>query len=192
MNSKLELRVLSAALVGVMAGFGAGCSKSSETGDLPASSVSVGTEIDDGVITTKIKSAFLEDPAVKSYDLKVETRKGEVLLNGFVDSQSQIDRAVAVARGVAGVKNVDNKVTLKGSPTTVGAKVDDAIVTTRIKTALLADSNVKSLDIAVVTRQGEVQISGFVNSQTQIDQAMDVARRTEGVVSVINLMSIKK
>jgi len=37
---------------------------------------SVGTEIDDGVVTAKVKSALLADPDVKSFDLKVETRKG--------------------------------------------------------------------------------------------------------------------
>ena len=46
--------------------------------------------------------------------------------------------------------------------------------------------------IAVVTRKGEVQLSGFVDNQTQIDQALVLARGVEGVQSVANEMSIKK
>jgi hyperosmotically inducible protein len=113
-------------------------------------------------------------------------------LSGFVDKQTQIDLAVAVTRAVTGVKSVQNNVSLKSAAPTVGGKVDDTIVTTKVKAALLADENVKSLDIAVITRQGEVQLSGFVNNQSQIDRAMDVVRSIDGVISVSNEMSIKK
>ena len=74
----------------------------------------------------------------------------------------------------------------------MGNTVDDGIITAKVKSALLADPNVKSFDIAVVTRKGEVQLSGFVDSQAQIDQAIDLARKVEGVASVGNEMSIKK
>ena len=192
MKPNLGLLVLSTALVGAMTIFVAGCSKSSDTTGTPAPSTTVGTEIDDSVVTTRVKSALLADPDVKSFDFKVETRKGEVQLSGFVDNQAQIDRATAVTRAVAGVKNIDNKLSLKGEATTVGNKVDDGIITTKVKSALLSDANVKSFDIAVVTRKDEVQLSGFVDNQTQIDRAVEVARSVEGVRSVRNEMSIKK
>ena len=163
------------------------------TASLPsAPSATIGTEIDDSVVTTKVKSALLKDPDVKSIDFKVETRKGEVLLSGFAANQSQIDRAIAVTQAVAGVKAVDNKVSLKGAPVTVGNTVDDGIVTTQVKAALLADASIKSLDIAVVTRKNEVQLSGFVDNQAQIDRAVVVARGITGVSSVINDMKVKK
>ena len=61
-----------------------------------------------------------------------------------------------------------------------------------MKSALLADPSVKSFDIAVVTRKGEVQLSGFVDNQTQIDQAVAITHKIEGVTSIGNEMSIKK
>jgi hyperosmotically inducible protein len=176
----------------VLALYSAGCSKPVDSAGIPAPSVTVGTEIDVSVVTTKVKSALLTNEAVKSYDLKVETRKGEVQLSGFVDNQSQMETAMAVAHGVEGVKDIDNRMSLKGGTTTVGNKVDDGIITTKVKAALLADTSVKSLDIAVVTHKGEVQLSGFVNNQGQIDHAVEVAQNTEGVSSVGNQMSIKK
>ena len=159
---------------------------------VPAATISVGTEIDDGVVTAKVKSAMLADPEIKSFEIKVETRKGQVQLSGFVDTQARIDSAMALARKVEGVKGVDNGMSLKDGKATVGNTVDDSIVTAKVKSAFLADASVKSFDIAVVTRKGEVQLSGFVDNQTQIDRALVLARGVEGVQSVNNEMSIKK
>jgi hyperosmotically inducible protein len=152
----------------------------------------VGTKIDDGVVTTKVKSALIADPDVKGLDIKVETRKGEVQLSGFVDSQAQVDRAVQIASGVEGVNAIDNKMSLKAGKATVGNTVDDSIVTAKVKTALVADSTVKSSDIAVVTRKGDVQLSGYVDNQSQIDRAIEVARGIDGVKKVENKMAVKK
>ena len=192
MKSGLGILVLSTTLAGAMSVLGNGCGKSPEASGTPTPTTTVGTEIDDSVVTAAVKSALLADATIKSFDFKVETRKGEVQLSGFVDGQTQVDRAIAVARGVAGVKGIDNKVSMKGAATTVGNKIDDEIVTTRVKGALLADANVKSFDIAVVTRKGEVQLSGFVDNQAQIDRAVEVARAVQGAGSVNNEMSIKK
>ena len=74
---------------------------------------SVGTEIDDGVVTAKVKSALLADPSIKSFDIAVVTRKGEAQLSGFVDNQTQIDRATARARAVDGVKSVASEMSVK-------------------------------------------------------------------------------
>ena len=157
-----------------------------------APGTTLGNEIDDSVVTTRVKSALLADPGVKSFDIKVETRKGRVLLSGFVDTPARIDYAVALTRRVEGVKGVENNMSLKGGRATVGSTIDDGVVTARVKSALLSDPGVKSFDIAVVTRKGEVQLSGYVDNQEQIDRAVDAARAVEGVKSVGNEMSIKK
>lgn len=72
-----------------------------------------GEFVDDSVITTKVKAAILKEPSLKSTEIKVETFKGEVQLSGFVSSQSDINRAVEVARDVNGVKSVKNDMRLK-------------------------------------------------------------------------------
>lgn len=152
----------------------------------------VGTEIDDTMVTSKVKSALLADPEIKSLDLKVETRGGEVLLSGFVANQTQIDRALSVAKGVEGVNVVSNKMDLQAGASTVGTKVDDGVITAKVKSALLADPGIKSFDISVVTSKGEAQLSGFVDTQAQIDHATELAGKVEGVTSVANGMSVKK
>ncbi len=74
---------------------------------------STGEYIDDTVITTKVKAAIFEDPALSSAEINVETFKGVVQLSGFVSSQADIDRAVELAGRVSGVKSVKNDMQLK-------------------------------------------------------------------------------
>ena len=73
-----------------------------------------GEYIDDSVITTKVKTAVLNEPSLKSAEINVETFKGVVQLSGFVSSQAAIDKAVEVARGVKGVHSVKNDMRIKG------------------------------------------------------------------------------
>ena len=192
MNNPLGLRILTTTIAGVMTISMVACNKPADSTGAPAPSITVGTEIDDGVVTTRVKSALLADADIKGLDIKVETRKGEVMLSGFVDSQTQIDRAVTLTRTLEGVKSIDNKLSQKDGTTSAGNNLDDSVITTRVKTALLADPSIKSLDIAVLTRKAEVQLSGFVNNQGQIDRAIEVARGVAGVTKVGNDMSLKK
>ncbi len=158
----------------------------------PAASTTVGNEIDDSVVTTRVRSALFSDPEVKSLDIKVETRKGQVQLSGYVDTQARIDNAIALTRSVEGVKGVENGMSLKIGKASVGNVFDDGVITAQVKSALLSDPGVKSFDIAIVTRKGQVQLSGYVDNQAQINRAIDVARGVEGVQSIGNEMSIKK
>ena len=192
MNNPLGLRILTTTIAGVMTISMVACNKPADSTGAPAPSITVGTEIDDGVVTTRVKSALLADADIKGLDIKVETRKGEVMLSGFVDSQTQIDRAVTLTRTLEGVKSIDNKLSQKDGTTSAGNNLDDSVITTRVKTALLADPSIKSLDIAVLTRKAEVQLSGFVNNQGQIERAVEVARGVAGVTKVGNDMSLKK
>ena len=72
-----------------------------------------GEYVDDSVITAKVKSAILGDSTLKVNEINVETFKGVVQLSGFVRSQADIDKAVQVAGGVAGVKSVKNDMRIK-------------------------------------------------------------------------------
>jgi hyperosmotically inducible protein len=192
LNHRIANAAMASALAGILAVTLAACGKSAETSGGAQPSSSVGNVIDDTVITTRIKSALMADPKINSYDFKVETRKGEVLLSGFVDNQTQLDLATATVRGVEGVTSLQNNVALKSGNASVGNKVDDGITTAKVKAALLADPAIQSLDIRVVTRVDQVQLSGFVNNQQQMDRAMQVAQGTEGVHHVANEMQLKK
>jgi len=110
MKSKLEWLAFSATALGLaVLAVSAGCSQTTE----PVPQLTVGTEIDDSIVTGRVKAALLADPEVKSFDIAAVTRKGEVQLSGFVDTQAQVDRALAVTKSVAGVKSVSNEMSIK-------------------------------------------------------------------------------
>lgn len=74
---------------------------------------STGAYLDDTVITTKVKTAILQDPALKVMQIQVETFKNVVQLSGFVDTPPMVERAGTVARGVEGVASVKNDLIVK-------------------------------------------------------------------------------
>jgi len=72
-----------------------------------------------------------------------------------------------------------------------GEYVDDSAITAKVRSAMLGSSGLKSTDIHVETFKSVVQLSGFVNSQAQMAQAVRVAEGVSGVKSVKNDMRLK-
>ncbi len=81
----------------------AGTSQNASTGEL----------IDDTVITTRVKAALVNDPAVSALDVGIETFKGAVQLSGFVKTAAQRERAVKIATETPGVSQVFNSIQLR-------------------------------------------------------------------------------
>lgn len=84
----------------------AGCASSS-------SQDSTGEYSSDTVLTAQVKVALFNEPTLKSDEVRVEPHRGVVRLSGFVSSTADEDMAVAIARGVAGVKSVKHDTRLK-------------------------------------------------------------------------------
>lgn len=69
---------------------------------------------------------------------------------------------------------------------TAGQTVDDATITAKVKSELLADPDVSGLNVNVTTYQGQVQLSGYVRDAEQRRKAEQIAKSVEGVQSVSN------
>lgn len=74
---------------------------------------STGEYIDDASITTKVKSGMIADKQVSALHISVETIKGVVHLTGSANTRQEANKAATIARGVAGVKSVDNDIHVK-------------------------------------------------------------------------------
>lgn len=72
-----------------------------------------------------------------------------------------------------------------------GQYMDDTAITAKVKSAIFQDPNLKSAEINVETFKGVVQLSGFVNSEADINRAVNVTRNIDGVRSVKNDMRMK-
>ena len=74
---------------------------------------------------------------------------------------------------------------------TAGQYIDDAAITTKVKAALLADSQLKATQISVKTEQGAVLLSGAVDSRNQEDEAIRAAKGVNGVTSVSDQLQVR-
>lgn len=74
---------------------------------------------------------------------------------------------------------------------TAGQTVDDATINAKVKSQLLADPEVSGLNVNVTTYRGQVQLSGYVNSDDQKQRAEQLAKSVDGVKSVSNDLIVK-
>lgn len=155
-----------------------------------ANTRSAGETIDDGVLTTRVKTALIGDARTKARQIDVETYRGEVQLNGFVDTAAAKAAATSVARSVRGVASVKNNLQV-GADRSAGQVVDDATITARVRTALIGDPRTKSHQIEVTTNGGVVQLGGFVDNATNKTVAEQLAARVAGVTRVTNKLEVR-
>ena len=98
---------LVAAMTAVALLAGAGCS-------VVRDQQSVGTYVDDSVLTTRVKASFAKDPVVSAMSLSVETFKGVVQLSGVAKSADERSQAEKLARDTSGVVGVRNDIRVSG------------------------------------------------------------------------------
>lgn len=153
---------------------------------------SVGEYTDDKLMVSKVKTALMSDKTADAGEINVEVYKGVVQLNGFVDNDKEKAQAETVAKAVEGVKGVTNNLQIKQEKQTTGGVMDDSSITAKVKSALIDDERTKAGDIKVETRNGVVQLSGYVANDAQKSAAESVAKAVEGVKSVSNALSVKK
>ena len=154
--------------------------------------------VDDAAITAQVKTRLLADEVTRSININVDTEAGVVTLRGTAPTAEAKAKAEQVAKSVEGVQVVANSLIVGDSsmnPQTVTAKAKevaeegehaagDAWVTTKVKAHLLADSDIKGLDINVSTKDGVVTLAGLVPSKAVRDKAISIAKGVKGVKSV--------
>lgn len=148
--------------------------------------------IDDATVTAQVKTALIGSPDVKARQVDVETYRGVVQLNGFVDSAAAKSAATRVAGSVKGVVEVHNNLAVSAEHESIGKAADDSVLTTKVKAALIAEPKTKAGQINVTTKDGVVQLSGFVDSEQEKAKATEVANSIAGVRKVQNEIDIKK
>jgi hyperosmotically inducible protein len=152
---------------------------------------SLGETIDDGAITARVKTALIENPTTEARHINVDTRRGVVQLNGFVNTEVGRVAAARTAGAIAGVKSVENNLEVKVEERTAHATVDDGMITSRVKMSLAADPATKAREIKVETHEGRVQLGGWVDSTEMRAAAGRIATAVDGVTSVENNLDIK-
>jgi hyperosmotically inducible protein len=178
-----------------------------------AAVLTVGCAQSDPGITTAVKSKMAADDTVKSYRIDVDTKDRVVTLSGAVDTPQARERAMELARTTDGVRDVVDRLTVTpgATPTTgiddplqnkareAADKVKDAMpdlsdagVTTKVKSKFLGDTDVPGLKIDVDTKDGVVTLTGTVGTAAEKQRAIELAKNTDGVKSVVDRIKIGK
>lgn len=175
----------------VCAALASGCASIlSATSDEPIednqNSRSFGSMIDDQLIETKAYHNLNKaSPGLDKANLVVVSYNGVVLLAGQVASEELRQLAAKTVADINRVQRVHNELSITGK-TSMLARTNDAWITTKVKTQLIASNAVDSSHIKTVTENGIVYLMGLVG-QTEADAAAEIARGVAGVQKVVKI-----
>lgn len=149
---------------------------------------------------TQIWTTYALSPYLRANDLKVSVQNGKATLTGTVDEDVNKDLAKQIALGVDGIKEVDNQIVvnadyvapIQSTSRSYGEKMDDAGITSTIKSKLLWSKYASGLTTEVTTKSGKVTLQGTAASKSAKDAAQNLAMNTRGVVSVDNQLVVKE
>ena len=178
------------------------------------------TMVSDAWITTQVYAKFFADSDIKARNIDVETVSGVVTLRGTIQSAAERSQAVAKAKGIDGVKQVVDKLTLpqaeklpagdaheqerasshaeqvkahaRSAADRVGKEISDTWITTKVQAMYFLDKDVKGMDIAVTTTGTGVTLTGTVPTEATRQKAVADARSIEGVSQVVDKIVVKK
>jgi len=146
--------------------------------------------VDDSTITSHIKNEMIKDSTVKARQIDVDTVGGHVTLTGVVETKTEARRAIEISEGVQGVKSVKNNLQI-GTKSWTEA-FNDKYLVSKIKSKLIVEPEMRSLNIDVDVHKGVVTLTGIVESRDQKKRAIEIAQTTENTVGVVDNLQVRK
>lgn len=150
----------------------------------------------DAWLKAKIVTTFALSEHLNPFAIDVDVVSGVVILTGTVENDIERDLAEEIAKGVNGVKKVNNKLTVSSNAQHDAERssflhfVDDANITARVKSQLLLNPNTHGLNIHIRTKNGVVFLEGQLNSEIEADLARQIVRNTKGVMDIEDKLTI--
>jgi len=147
---------------------------------------------------SQIWTTYALSPYLRANDLTVAVHEGKATLSGKVGEDVDKDLAKQIALGVDGIKTVDNKIEvvpnytakMKSADRAYGERVEDASITTAVKSKLLSSRYADGLTANVDTMRGRVKLTGFAGSAESKEAAGNLAMNTRGVRAVSNQLVV--
>ena len=170
---------------------GAPCDKS--LADAPSQDVAEARQ------ESQILTTYALSPYLRAGDLEVSVDAGTATLTGTVADDVDSALAKQIALGVTGIENVDNQIDVEADYTRSAAKsgersfgevVDDATITTTVKSKLLWGKSTEGMQMDVDTQRGKVTLSGAAENAAAKELAGRIALNTHGVESVDNRLVV--
>lgn len=149
----------------------------------------------DAWIDGKVEATLLFNGDLNSFKIDTQVNMGVVTLSGNVDTHVDKKLAAELAKGIDGVKQVDNQLmivreeVLEDSGESMGFV--DAKIATVIKTRLLSSREVSGMDIDVDVKGLKVTLSGTVDTEVERDLALDIAKNADDVQMVADKLKVQ-
>lgn len=147
-----------------------------------------GRQLDDETLEEKVAFQLNKDAQLKEEArINVVAYNGKVLLIGQVPNEAAKETAQSIVAGVEGPSEIYNEIRI-GEKIGVTQIAQDSWITTKIKSQLLLNAEVKTTEVKVITENGEAFLMGNL-SETQANAAAEVARHVNGVNKVIKVIT---
>jgi osmotically-inducible protein OsmY len=158
----------------------------------------IGGTLGDAKTTASVKAAFSLHRDLSRRPISVRTRDAVVLLSGEVASELEKREAENLVRSLDGVRGVDNLIAVTpdlkseaaSSDRTLGQRLDDTTLATKVKGAFALHRELKDLDISIDVREATVYLEGRVGTRAEAELAREWASSIEGVRAVENLLQL--
>jgi osmotically-inducible protein OsmY len=171
-----------AIVAGLGAAGGAGYAANQERG--------TGGTVDDLTIKTNIQSAWLQTNPLMQRDLNVNVYEGRTLLTGMAPNPEFKAQAKEIASRVQGVRAVYDEIEV-APPESTWDSAKDSWISTRVRTELTFNSNIRSVNYTVETVNKSVYLIGSARDQEELDIATTAARTTPDVKRVVSYVEIR-
>lgn len=122
--------------------------------------------------------------------LNLTVKEGDVFITGVVQDPQKRVEAVRIAWGVEGVRKVTNEIQVADSEGVEGF-ARDTWITTRLRSALIVDQDIKSFNYSIDTIQGTVYLMGYAATQEELNRASEIAGTIPGVVQVVSYVRVR-
>ncbi|HYM04853.1 MAG TPA: BON domain-containing protein [Stellaceae bacterium] len=151
---------------------------------------SPGDQLKDKTIAAQVAQSWEQYSRDLAHDLDDTVYQQRVLITGRVPSEEMHQEAVKRAWRVGNVKEVHDEIEV-GPETHFSDQARDTVISTRLRTDLLADSNVKSINYTIKTENGVVYVIGSARSQAELNRVTDYARNIPNVRRVVSYVRIR-
>lgn len=145
----------------------------------------------DAAIKVQIADAWFRHDVEMYRRLGVTVKEGRVLVTGTLPLPDDRVEAIRLVWQVDGVQQVINEIRVDDQGATVGSYASDAWITGQIKTLLVFDKQVQSVNYTVETVAGTVYLMGIGQSQNELGRAINHARNTRGVKNVVSYVRLR-
>jgi osmotically-inducible protein OsmY len=146
--------------------------------------------LSDAQIAAQINYAWLDKNVDMFHSLNLSVYEGRAMVTGILQTQAQVDEAIALAWKVNGVREVINEIIVDPSGRT-GTFATDSFITAELKAKLLIDRDVSAVNYSVDAVRGIVYIMGVAQSQAELDRVIGYARNIRYVKKVVNHALLK-